>query len=441
MNLSCKDTSMLKNCKTLPITGTGRCESHDCDNVATTYQLRYRDERICHRSRDEDPEHSAVVISLLRSDQIYRPNEQIKGNVIVDVKGGWKHTGIEISVCGKVLLALPPIIDKKNSPCFIRGTTPAMIRKSSDKSTFSLPLLEKNILLKPAGELVQGRHCIPFSFPLLGTEGSELMETFHGVYIKVVYEISIFIDRGIFQRRLEHKTEFVVEQVQRKIRQHTECYVLNIDAEFSSRAPVPLCHEVLRITSPVSPQSDLTDHGKTDDRPISITCALYNVNPSCSLKGPLTGFIVVEHSVLPLVSVDFQLMRVEGISKDLQSLCGGPNGRTLPSLTNHHDSEKRSVSLFPMYRSTNILRRSLPIDIVKLQMVQGDVAHNTPIPIEVTFPRLITCSTFETVFFSLDFMLNIICTFRSKESCRNGRGDNDNGAFVVTKCVPLILHR
>lgn len=99
--------------------------------------------------------------------------------------------------------------------------------------------------------------------------------------------------------------------------------------------------------------------------------------------------VTITHCDRTIRSVDVQLLRVE--------TCGGTESTT---------KEKSEIQT--------------------IQIGDGDVLRQTPIPIYMVFPRLFSCPTLETPNFRIEFEVNICVVF-------------DN--YVVSENFPITLHR
>ncbi|XP_044298152.1 vacuolar protein sorting-associated protein 26C isoform X4 [Varanus komodoensis] len=92
---------------------------------------------------------------------------------------------------------------------------------------------------------------------------------------------------------------------------------------------------------------------------------------NCTITQPLTGELVVVNSDAAVKSIELQLVRVE--------TCGCAEGYARDAT-----------------------------EIQNIQIADGDVCRNLPIPIYMVFPRLFTCPTLETTNFKVEFEVNIV---------------------------------
>ncbi|ETE73444.1 Down syndrome critical region protein 3 [Ophiophagus hannah] len=92
---------------------------------------------------------------------------------------------------------------------------------------------------------------------------------------------------------------------------------------------------------------------------------------NCIITQPLTGELIVVNSDAAVKSIELQLVRVE--------TCGCAEGYARDAT-----------------------------EIQNIQIADGDVCRNLPIPIYMVFPRLFTCPTLETTNFKVEFEVNIV---------------------------------
>ncbi|XP_020644964.1 vacuolar protein sorting-associated protein 26C isoform X3 [Pogona vitticeps] len=92
---------------------------------------------------------------------------------------------------------------------------------------------------------------------------------------------------------------------------------------------------------------------------------------NCIITQPLTGELVVVSSDAAVKSIELQLVRVE--------TCGCAEGYARDAT-----------------------------EIQNIQIADGDVCRNLPIPIYMVFPRLFTCPTLETTNFKVEFEVNVV---------------------------------
>jgi hypothetical protein len=97
---------------------------------------------------------------------------------------------------------------------------------------------------------------------------------------------------------------------------------------------------------------------------------------TCSIVRPFTGELTVIRSDAPVKSIELQLVRVE--------TCGCLEGYAKDAT-----------------------------EIQNIQVAEGDVCRNLPIPLYMIFPRLFTCPTLTTDNFKVEFEVNIVIVLKT----------------------------
>ena len=122
----------------------------------------------------------------------------MQGQVIISSPKGFSHQGLAMKVQGSVRLQLST-------------TKPSGSSDSLPKNTDPMELVYFHLPVAPAGKIPAGLSTFPFEFELQGNDGQELLETYHGIYVFVKYEIVCDCVRGIMKNKLHKTLEFVVE--------------------------------------------------------------------------------------------------------------------------------------------------------------------------------------------------------------------------------------
>jgi hypothetical protein len=279
--------------------------------------------------------HSNIEIKLKRADRVYRPNEDIEGSIVIYAKNGWNHKGIKLKSVGMI---------------YLNTTRPGTLG-IEDVVNQQFQTFNYEIDLALPGKCPDGNTEIPFSFTICSRDGMNLVETYHGVCVSIIYTIIIDCDRGLMKKALTKELEYCVE------------------------IPMP-------IKTPPDPAAvfDLTPQ------------TLKNVNPKMlpgipdfqivgklhqsryAISQPFTGELTVKSVSMPLRSIELQLVRVE-------------------TVTLENKSTKEAT------------------EIQNIQICQGDICKDLTIPIYMVFPRLYTCPTISTPKFKVDFEVNLIVVF------------------------------
>ena len=277
---------------------------------------------------------ATLEIKLKRANKVYREGEVIKGTLVVTSKGELSHTGISLSMEGTVSLQL----SAKSVGVF----------EAFYNSLKPINLINYTLEIAKAGKLPSGTTEIPFEMPLRAKTGKKLYETYHGVFVNVMYTLRADMKRPLLNKDMQKVSEFIVEYGEgEKVE----------DKEVSFR---------------VSPQSleNVKNRGSVPDFLISGKVDTVN----CCITKPFCGELVVERSSAPIRSIELQLVRVE--------TCGCAEGYARD-----------------------------PTEIQNIQIADGDVCRGMVMPIYMVFPRLFTCPTLSTSNFKVEFEVNIVTIF------------------------------
>jgi len=283
---------------------------------------------------------SRLEIKLDRSDRVYHPNDIIRGVVVVHANKGWSHSGVVLEAAGEIHTLV----------------TRSGIVGTSEKSETSLVFKQIDELV-PAGTMAGGSHELPFEFQLIGSErGGEILESYHGVYISVIYSVSVSCDRGMLKKSLKKEVEFIVEINNAGNTADTDGGL----AEFN------ITPTTLNIMDRVQLESipDFKISGKMH-------------RTLCDINSPFTGELNIELSIAQVRSIELQLARIESVS--------GPknNGAV------HQDAS----------------------EVQKIQIGEGNVCRDVVVPIYMVFPRLYSCPTYKCSMFKIEFEINLIIVF------------------------------
>ncbi|KAG6971613.1 hypothetical protein JG688_00004374 [Phytophthora aleatoria] len=278
---------------------------------------------------------STLDVKLNRIDRIFHPHEIVQGQVIISSPKGFSHQGLAMKVEGGARMQL--------------STKSAGLFDSFYNSVAPLELLYFHLPVAPAGKVPPGITKFPFEFELQGNDGQELLETYHGVYVSVKYEMVCDCIRGIMKNKLHKTLEFVVE--------------------VPLKEPLPDSPEEFHIT----PES-LENQSLSAMPYFHITGKVHRTN--CPVNLPFTGEIIIEEAKSPIKSVELQLIRVESVA--------------------HAEGVARDAT-----------------EIQNVQIGWGDVCRQMAIPIYMIFPRLFTCPTMLTPAFKVEFETNVVVLFEN----------------------------
>ena len=279
----------------------------------------------------------SLDIKLKKASKMYKEGEVIKGVVVVTTKSELSHNGLTLTMEGSVNLQL----SAKSVGVF----------EAFYNSLKPIQLVQYNLDLAKPGKFPRGNTEIPFEMPLRAKGGTsrKLYETYHGVFINIMYTLKADMKRSLLNKDLQKVSEFIVEFTSgEKIEEKP--------VDFTS-SPESLENVKKQMNVP-----DFLVRGKID-----------SVN--CCITQPFSGEVVVEKSSTPIRSIELQLVRVE--------TCGCAEGFARD-----------------------------PTEIQNIQLADGDVCRGLPIPIYMVFPRLFTCPTLTTANFKVEFEVNLVVIFQ-----------------------------
>lgn len=124
---------------------------------------------------------SSISIQVKRIDRTFRSGEKLEGKVLIDAYKGWQHQGVKLRASGHVYLNTAAkgvgIMDVLST-----GIKPIL-------------LLQEEIDIAPPGSFADGETSIPFEFNVVPVAGQSLYESYHGVFLNVIYAIKVDCDR------------------------------------------------------------------------------------------------------------------------------------------------------------------------------------------------------------------------------------------------------
>lgn len=299
---------------------------------------------------------SYLEIKLKRPDRLYRPNEIVEGSVVVHAKKGWSHKGLKLISTGTM---------------FVSTSRPGIITDETVLRKFPIHQFEKE--LAPAGSYPDGPTEVPFQFEIKNKEGEELLESYHGVYISVIYLLHVECERSMMSLKISNKT------LVREMEYVLEIPVSNKSGTGPTSVDFNMTPETLKNVNPkyqsVIPKFQITGKLHRDRFPIN---------------RPFTGELVVKDSASPIRSIELQLVRVETVIY---------NGKSQTDAS----------------------------EVQNIQICDGDVGREIPIPIYMVFPRLYASPTMSTQYFKVEFEVNLQVVFQD--------------GYLVSENFPIVITR
>lgn len=283
----------------------------------------------------------SIEIRLRRSSREYAEGEVISGDVVIrsNGSGAIQHSGIFLTLDGMVNINL----SNKNVGVF----------EAFYNSAKPIQLINYTLELSKPGKFAANPTEIPFEIPLRAKSSiKNLYETYHGVFINIMYLIKVDMKRSFLNKDVSKQVE---------------------------------------VNIVMSPQSNLAEKCESKPREFKITPdTLTNVKDKstipyfdisghiestiCSLQKSLDGYLIINQCDVPIKSIELQLLRVE--------TCGCAEGYS-KDLT----------------------------EIQNVQIGDSDVLRGIKVPIYMIFPRLFTCPTLVTTNFKIEFEFNLVIVF------------------------------
>ncbi|PIK52336.1 putative Down syndrome critical region protein 3 [Apostichopus japonicus] len=295
---------------------------------------------------------ATLDIKLKRVHKIYHEGEVLAGVVIVQCKSDVQHQGITLTLDGSVNLQL----SSKSVGLF----------DAFYNSVKPIQLLTGVLQVVKPGKFPAGRNELPFEFPLKAKGSRKLFETYHGVFVNIQYTVRADMKRPLLAKDMAKTVEFIIEYTSKNAKAETKPVTFTITPE-----------SLQNIKEQKSNMPKFKVKGKLD-------------SSSCCITKPLTGHVVVEECVVPIKSVEIQLVRVE--------TCGCAEGYARDAT-----------------------------EIQNIQIGEGDICRGITIPIHMVFPRLFTCPTVATTNFKVDFEINIVVVMKDD--------------YLISENFPLSIYR
>lgn len=280
---------------------------------------------------------ATLDVRLKKASKVYRDGELIRGVVVITSKGDISHNGLSLTLEGSVNLQL----SAKSVGVF----------EAFYNSLKPIQLINYTLELVKPGKFPNGTTEVPFELPLKGKGGKQLYETYHGVFVSVMYSMRCDMKRSLLNRDIQKVVEFIVE-----------CKSSATPEDGEKRVEFTVNRESLHNVKNRSNVPDFLITGYLD-------------TANCVITKPFTGELTVSHSSASIRSIELQLVRVE--------TCGCAEGYSRDAT-----------------------------EIQNIQIGEGDVCRNVSIPIYMIFPRLFTCPSLNTNNFKIEFEVNIIVVFQ-----------------------------
>ncbi|VVC42295.1 Immunoglobulin E-set,Vacuolar protein sorting protein 26 related [Cinara cedri] len=276
-----------------------------------------------------------LEIILKRSNKLYHEGDTISGIICIESPIDVKHEGVFMTIEGTVDLQ----ISTQNV-----GTFEAFYN-----SVKPIQLMMSSLEIAKPGRFPSGVTEIPFEAPVKPLLNKVLYESYHGVFINILYLLKAVIKRNFLNKDIHKSLEFVIEN-----KPNPEVSISKVDkfiinqntlANVNDNSNIPKFHIIGTVDTVI-----------------------------CSITQPFLGELKIEHCDIPIKSIDLQLVRVE--------TCGCVEGFSKDAT-----------------------------EIQNIQIAEGNVSTGISIPIYMVFPRLFSCCTTKTANFKIEFEVNISITF------------------------------
>ncbi|XP_041968869.1 vacuolar protein sorting-associated protein 26C isoform X1 [Aricia agestis] len=321
-------------------------------------------------------------INLKRASKIYHEGETIAGVVVVDSSADVRHEGLTLTMEGSVNLQL--------------STKTIGIFEAFSNSIKPITLINTTLELAPAGKIPAGVTEIPFEIPLVSrsnASGLALLETYHGVFVNVMYNLKCCMKRSFLNKPLNTTCQFFVQYKHQDSApiKPVRCEINPTTVRGGANgggSRMPAFHIYAELDSIVCPlDKPLTGKGLNQKRVLSGKAYYAGYR---EIKNGPTTYLRVDECSVGIKSIELQLVRVE--------TCGCAEGYSKDAT-----------------------------EIQNIQVGEGDVRRGATLPLYMVLPRLFTCPTTAAANFKIEFELNIAVIFE------------DN--YLVTENFPILLVR
>jgi hypothetical protein len=282
-----------------------------------------------------------VAVILDRVGATYEVGEHVTGVVAVFCDSSTSYKGIELQAQCTVRAE-----GSERAHQAFRTIPPAVALQT---------LLATTLKLSDAGKLPAGETSIPFSFPLVASsKRAPLVETYHGVYIKVEYSVTATVS-FTFSKSATQPVVLLVSNPgqaapseEQLLDDQGTLFNLNSNSVRTSR----------KVPTSRVPQFEID----------GVMARNYN-----DIDIPLSGYVRILTCNLPITSVEIQLLRCESIAYD--------------------ESIGRETT-----------------EVQNIQIGDGDVPRGVIIPMHMMFPKWYTCAAMIQENLKVEFEINLVLT-------------------------------
>ncbi len=243
---------------------------------------------------------------------------------------------------------------KYNLIIYLQGTYILSNRKSQPPTKIKKTFLQKDLKIISEGTLEKSNNpsSIYFKFPLIPESNDNYYESYHGVVISIIYELSCNLQ--VINSNENYNSE--------KVKININVPGMGINSNFGCK----LVPYYFNLNNKNMENNQLQNKSLPD---FNIECFINNIN--CNFDKPFDGYIIIHNCNVEIKSIELQFLR-------------------------HEEAE---ISGSKINETT---------EIQNLQIGDGDVNKNVEIPLFMIFPKTFSCASIDTPIFKLSFEINVM---------------------------------
>ena len=243
---------------------------------------------------------------------------------------------------------------KYNLIIYLQGTYILSNRKSQPPTKIKETFLKKDLKIISEGTLEKSNNpsSIYFKFPLIPESNDNYYESYHGVVISIIYELSCNLQ--VINSNENYNSE--------KVKININVPGMGINNNFGCK----LVPYYFNLNNKNMENNQLQNKSLPD---FNIECFINNIN--CNFDKPFDGYIIIHNCNVEIKSIELQFLR-------------------------HEETVINNV---------NINETS---EIQNLQIGDGDVNKNIEIPLFMIFPKTFSCATLNNNIVKISFEMNVM---------------------------------
>jgi hypothetical protein len=243
---------------------------------------------------------------------------------------------------------------KYNLIIYLQGTYILSNRKSQPPTKIKETFLKKDLKIISEGTLEKSNNpsSIYFKFPLIPESNDNYYESYHGVVISIIYELSCNLQ--VINSNENYNSD--------KVKININVPGMGINNNFGCK----LVPYYFNLNNKNMENNQLQNKSLPD---FNIECFINNIN--CNFDKPFDGYIIIHNCNVEIKSIELQFLR-------------------------HEETVINNV---------NINETS---EIQNLQIGDGDVNKNIEIPLFMIFPKTFSCATLNNNKIKISFEMNVM---------------------------------